>query len=171
MKAAIHSLSKFLDKVTSVVTGIFMTALCTLIFAAIVARFVFNKPIAWQYEATLVALCWIVFLGMSMTFRAEEHLHLTFLTNGLKPKAYVIWMNVIDLFLIAFLIIGIVCSVSIISTTWGTFYKTIPVRKGLYYLSFPIGCGLSIVHLIDLILCRKATDAPTAEPKEIQGVE
>ena len=63
---------------------------------------------------------------------------------------------------IAFLITGFVCSLSIVQTTWKTFYKTIAIRKGVYYLCFPIGCAFSVVHLIDLILNRKPEDAPKA---------
>ena len=69
-------------------------------------------------------------------------------------------MDIIDLVLIAFLVVGIVCSVSVIQSTWGTQYQTIPVSRGVYYLSFPIGCAFSIVHLIDIILNRKPEDAP-----------
>ena len=40
--------------------------------------------------------------------------------------------------------------------------KTIAIRKGVYYLCFPIGCAFSVVHLIDLILNRRPEDAPRA---------
>ena len=89
-----------------------------------------------------------------MTFRKQEHMALTFVTNALKKKHRVIWLNVIDVFLIAFLIVGFVCSVSVVESSWKNFYMTIPVRRGLFYLSFPIGAAFSIVHLVDHILNR-----------------
>ena len=105
---------------------------------------------------------------MPMTFHKEEHLRLTFVSNKLSPKVWTVYMDVIDLLLIAFLVAGIVCSFSIIKSTWSTYYKTIAIRNGVYYLAFPIGCAFSVVHLIDLILNRKPEDAPTAQ-KEMEA--
>lgn len=171
MKATINRLSSILNRIMSVATDVIITALCLLIFAAVIARFIFNSPIAWQYEATLVALSWVVFLGMSMTFYTEEHLRLTFVTNALKPKAYVRWMFAIDLFCIIFLIIGIVCSISVIDSTWEIYYKTIPIRKGIFYLPFPIGCAISIIHLVNHMLTRKPNSQKSSDMNVINSQE
>ena len=169
MKAAIHKLSKFLDTISSIVCATILAGLCLIIVYSVIMRFIFNNPVTWQYELTLVGLCWAIFIGMPMTFHKQEHLRLTFVTDKLSPKTWRVYMDVIDLLLIAFLIAGIVCSQSVIQTTWKTFYKTIAIRKGVYYLSFPIGCAFSIIHLVDLILNRKPEDAPKTK-KEAEEV-
>lgn len=166
MKAFIHKLSKFLDTISGIVCATILAGLCLIIVYSVIMRFIFNNPVTWQYELTLVGLCWAIFIGMPMTFHKQEHLRLTFVSDKLSPKTWRIYMDVIDLVLIAFLITGFICSLSIIQTTWKTFYKTIAIRKGVYYLCFPIGCGFSVVHLIDLILNRKPEDAPTAKNKK-----
>ena len=166
MKAFIHKLSHFLDVISSIVCATILAGLCLIIVYSVIMRFIFNNPVTWQYELTLVGLCWAIFIGMPMTFHKQEHLRLTFVSDKLSPKAWCVYMDVIDMLLIAFLITGIVCSQSIIQTTWKTFYKTIAIRKGVYYLSFPIGCAFSVVHLVDLILNRKPEDAPKAKKAE-----
>ena len=163
MKAFIHKLSEILDKISGVISATILAGLCLIIVYSVVMRFIFNSPVTWQYELTLVGLCWAIFIGMPMTFHKQEHLRLTFVTDKLSPKVWTVYMDVIDLLLIAFLVAGIVCSVSIIKSTWSTYYKTIAIRNGVYYLAFPIGCAFSIVHLIDLILNRKPEDAPKAK--------
>lgn len=162
MKNAIHQCSLILDKISAAVTGFILVALCLIIDYSVVMRFIFNSPVQWQYELTLVGLCWATFIGMPMTFHKQEHLRLTFVTDKLKPDAWRIYMDVIDVLLIVFLILGIRHSISVIQTSWAQFYQTIPVRRGIYYLSFPIGCAFSIVHLVDIILNRKSDQAPTA---------
>lgn len=161
MKTAIHQCSLFLDKISAVVTGFILVALCLIIDYSVVMRFIFNNPVQWQYELTLVGLCWATFIGMPMTFHKQEHMKLTFVTDRLKPGAWRIYMDVIDVLLIAFLVLGIVYSLSIVKTSWVQYYQTIAIRKGVYYLSFPVGCAFSIVHLIDIILNRKPEDAPS----------
>ena len=169
MKAFIHKLSEILDKISSVICAAILAGLCIIIVYSVIMRFIFNNPVTWQYELTLVGLCWAIFIGMPMTFHKQEHLRLTFVSDKLSPKVWRTYMNLIDLLLIAFLITGIVCSISIVQTTWKTMYKTIAIRKGVYYLAFPIGCAFSVVHLIDLILNRKPEDAPSAK-KEAEEV-
>ena len=166
MKAFIRKLSGILDWISGAVCATVLAGLCIIIVYSVIMRFIFNNPVTWQYELTLVGLCWAIFIGMPMTFHKEEHLRLTFVSNKLSPKVWTVYMDVIDLLLIAFLITGIVCSFSIIKSTWSTYYKTIAIRNGVYYLAFPIGCAFSIVHLIDLILNRKPEDAPTAQKEK-----
>ncbi|MBQ1603114.1 MAG: TRAP transporter small permease [Oscillospiraceae bacterium] len=166
MRTVIHKCSLILDKISALVTGIILVALCLIIDYSVVMRFIFDSPVKWQYELTLVGLCWATFIGMPMTFHKQEHLRLTFVTDKLKPATWRIYMDVIDLLLIVFLVVGIINSISVVQNAWGQLYQTIPVSRGIYYLSFPIGAAFSIVHLIDIILNRNSNDAPTAKGDE-----
>lgn len=164
MKAAIHTCSLILDKICAAITGFLLIALCLIIDYSVVMRKLFNSPVTWQYELTLVGLCWVTFIGMPMTFRKLEHMRLTFVTDRLKPGAWRIYMDVIDVLLVVFLAVGVVSSIQVVQNAWPQFYQTLPfMRRGYYYLSFPIGAAVSIVHLIDIILNRKPGEAPSAQ--------
>ena len=164
---AIHRCSLLLDKITSYVVAALLAALCILIDYSVIMRGIFNSPVQWQYELTLVGLSWAIFLGMPMTFRKEEHMRLTFICNRFKPNTWRIYQDVIDVLLIGFCLLGIICSVNqILPQAFKTPYQTIPMTRGVFFLSFPVGCAISIVHLVDIILHRKPEDAPTAQKKE-----
>ena len=168
MKAFFDKLSRILYAIAGAICTFILAALCLIIVYSVISRALFNKPVGWQYELTLVGLCWATFIGMSLTFRMEEHLRLTFVTNKLRPGVWKIYMDAIDLLLIVFLITGIVCSIPIIKSTWLNVYKTIPISNGIFYLSFPIGCLFSIVHLVNHILHRSNEMAPSApKPEEV----
>ncbi len=154
----LKNLSCFINKIAIAITGILLVFLTVLIFSGVVANFAFGKPLEWQYETTLVCLSWVVFIGMSMTFAAKEHMALKFVVDALKPKTRAVWTNVIDVLLIIFLIIGVVNGISVTQSTWGTFYQTIPVSRGIFYVAFPIGAAFSIVHLMYQIATCKASD-------------
>lgn len=166
MKKAIHQLSLVLDRISAAVTAFILAMLCIIIDYSVIMRFVFNNPVKWQYELTLVGLCWATFIGMPMTFHKIEHLRLTFITDNLKPSVWRIYMNVIDVILIAFLVAGVVQSIHVVRNAWPQLYQTIPVSRGIYYLSFPIGAAFSVVHLVDIILNRKPSEAPAEKKKE-----
>ncbi len=157
-------ISNVLDYAARFVTSVLMIFLTILIFCAVLWRYAFNNPITWQYETTLLCLSWVIFIGMSLTFEAKEQMSLTFITNPLSPKVKAVWLDVIDFVIIVFLLIGIKEGIAITKSTWGSYYNTIPVRKGLFYLAFPIGSAISIVHLIFHILTRRPADF-SAEPE------
>ena len=170
MKTVIHKCSLILDKVCAAITGFILVALCVIFDYSVVMLFIFNSPVQWQYELTLVGLCWATFIGMPMTFHKQEHLRLTFVTDKLKPGAWRIYMDIIDVLLIVFLIIGIINSIQVVQNAWSQYYQTIPIRRGLYYLSFPIGAAISVVHLLDIVLNRKPEEAPTVKKeKEVEA--
>ena len=115
----LEKICKVLDTIASAVTVALLVFLTILITYSVISRFIFNTPVAWQYEATLVCLSWVVFIGMSVTFRNDEHMRLTFVSNAMPTQ-----------------------------------YQTIPVSRGLFYMPFPIGCCLSVFHIVNTNLKR-----------------
>lgn len=126
-----------------------MIFLTILIGVNVISRFVFNAPIDWQYEATLVCLSWVVFIGMSMTFRNDEHMRLTFVSNAMPEKMQGLWTVVMDAIVLVFLVYGGICSIAVVKNAMPTLYQTIPVSRGYFYMPFPIGCLLSVCHIIN----------------------
>ena len=88
----LEKICKVLDTIASAVTVALLVFLTILITYSVISRFIFNTPVAWQYEATLVCLSWVVFIGMSVTFRNDEHMRLTFVSNAMPEKIRNIWL-------------------------------------------------------------------------------
>ncbi|MBQ6315451.1 MAG: TRAP transporter small permease [Mogibacterium sp.] len=157
---------EFINNIASAITVAMMVFLILLITWSVFSRFVLNSPVAWQYEATLVCLSWIVFIGMSMTFHNDEHMRLTFVANAMKtPKMRAIWLTIMDGFCFVFLVIAAYLSVSVIQNAMQTLYQTIPVPRGWFYLPFPIGAIFSLFQIINVGYKRiknAETEAPVA---------
>ncbi|MCC8139921.1 MAG: TRAP transporter small permease [Lachnospiraceae bacterium] len=139
-----------LDGIASVVCTIFVIFLTLLIGINVIMRYVFSSPIAWQYEATLVCMSWIVFIGMVITFHNDENMRLTFVSNAMPEKVRNVWIVVMDLITLAFLIVGGYYSISVVQNAMSTSYQTIPVSKMFFYLPFPIGCAMSACQIINI---------------------
>ena len=152
-----------LDKIASAITIALLVFLTILIAYSVISRFIFNTPVAWQYEATLVCLSWVVFIGMSITFRNDEHMRLTFVSNALPKKMQNIWLCIMDAFVFVFLVVAAYLSISIINNAMPTQYQTIPVSRGLFYMPFPIGCVMSLFHIVNTNLKRLSGQTVGAE--------
>lgn len=163
----LEKICKVLDMIASVVTVALLVFLTILITYSVISRFIFNTPVAWQYEATLVCLSWVVFIGMSVTFRNDEHMRLTFVSNAMPEKICNIWLCIMDLFVLVFLVVAAYLSLSVIRNAMPTQYQTIPVSRGLFYMPFPIGCCFSVFHIVNTNLKRlKGQDVNAADTAE-----
>ena len=163
-------LCETINNIASVITVTLMVFLTLLITWSVFSRFVLNNPVAWQYEATLVCLSWIVFIGMSMTFHNDEHMRLTFVSNRMKPKMRAYWLSAMDMLCFVFLVIAGILSISIIKNSMQTLYQTIPVARGWFYMPFPIGALMSLFQIVNV--CYKRIKAADEEaPLEAAPVE
>ena len=163
----LEKICKVLDTIASAVTVALLVFLTILITYSVISRFIFNTPVAWQYEATLVCLSWVVVIGMSVTFRNDEHMRLTFVSNAMPEKVRNIWLCIMDLFVLIFLMVAAYLSLSVIRNAMPTQYQTIPVSRGLFYMPFPIGCCFSVFHIVNTNLKRlKGQDVNAADTAE-----
>lgn len=153
----VRKLSEWMNKLISRVAGAVMVVISIVSLAGVISRFIFNSPIAWTYELSILCFSWVIFLGMSMAFKSREHMSLTFITNALKTaKVKVIWEEAIYVVCLLFLAVAFWCGLSVAASTWYQRYNTLPfVSKGLFYLSMPVGALASwlhiFVHMADLI--------------------
>lgn len=146
---AFEKVCAFADLIATIITEIMIIFLTLLIGGNVFARFILNSPITWQYEATLVCMAWIVFIGMSITFRNDEHMRLTFVSNALPEKIRPVFIVILDMVVLFFLVYGGYLSISVVQNAMKTTYQTIPVSRGLFYMPFPIGCVFSVLHIIN----------------------
>lgn len=153
-----------INNIASAITVALMVFLILLITWSVISRFIFNNPVAWQYEVTLICLSWIVFIGMSMTFHNDEHMRLTFVANAMKPKTRAYWLTAMDMICFVFLVIAGILSISVVQNAMQTPYQTIPVARGWFYLPFPIGACMSLFQIVNVGYKRiKAVDEAAPE--------
>lgn len=148
----IKKASDFLQYITGIFLGSIVTILMLILSIGIISRFIFNFPLIWTYEFSIICFVWLIFMGMAYAFKSREHMKLTFITNSLHGRTKQFWIFLIDIVCIFFLICAVFAGISISISTWPQYYNTIPLRKGLFYLSMPISGTISIIHLINYLI-------------------
>lgn len=69
--------------------GVSMACLATvvvLVFAQVVARYVFNEPRAWVEELCTYIFIWIVFMGASSAMKLDRHIRVASLEENAGPS-------------------------------------------------------------------------------------
>ena len=164
-------IDEILYKISSVIVGVLMIFLTVSTLTGVFFRFVLGHPLAWVYEASIVSFSWIIFVGVAMAFKNHEHMSLEFVVENLNPKAKYILLQIINIICLLFMVIGMYQAFKIVGRTWNQKYNTIPIRSGVFYLSFPLGAIAAISHLLMRIITLKERMSNAGEKGNAGKVE
>jgi tripartite ATP-independent transporter DctM subunit len=67
--------------------ALILVAEMLVLFAGILARYVFHKPIVWSDELASILFLWLAMLGSVIAFQRGEHMRMTAIVGMLKPRA------------------------------------------------------------------------------------
>ena len=84
-----------------------------LTFADVVARYLLNRPIRGGFEMTELTLLVLIFAGLPLVSRADEHVTMDFIDRLLPPRGRVAWIRVMHA----------VCAAIMFFLTWQVWIK------------------------------------------------
>ncbi len=148
----LERLSRILDDVTSTISGILMSVLSILTLVGVFFRYVLGSPLEWSYELSIVAFAWMIFLGTAMAFKNHEHIAINMIVDKMPPKVQYYWKQVINIIILVFLVLVVINGWAVAMKTMGQKYNTIPLTKGVFYLSFPIAAFPAFIHVLYRVL-------------------
>jgi len=152
MISFISKLSDGINAVMEKITIVFIIILTILTSIGVINRFVFNQPLVWQYETTVVIFAWVVFLGVGIAFKKGGHVQLDFVINATPEKYKRHLLIFIKLIVMLFLFIVVKDGIEIIKNTASQKYQTINLSTAWFYASFPVNALISLIHLLDALL-------------------
>ena len=75
------------DAVLGVAASVILFAMMLLTFVDVVARYLFNFPLRGGFEITELMLLVLIFAGLPLVSRADEHVTMDFIDRLLPPRA------------------------------------------------------------------------------------
>jgi TRAP-type C4-dicarboxylate transport system permease small subunit len=117
----------------------------------VLARFVFNSPLAWSDELVRYLLVWITFIGAGLAARYSKLIRLDFLFNMVKfPRKVEIGLRSLsNILTIAFCIIILMYSWELLEIVHVQKSPSMKIPMSIPYLSIPLG---SIIMLLNVIV-------------------
>lgn len=86
MKAFLKVINKIRDFIEIYIPVISFAIMFATFILQILARYVFNFPLTWSYEVTVVAFTWVVILGACYAMRKRSHVMFTLIYDKLSGK-------------------------------------------------------------------------------------
>ena len=80
-----HVWQKRIDAVLGIAASVLLFGMMLLTFADVVARYLLNLPIRGAFEVTELTLLVLIFAGLPLVSRADEHVTMDFIDRVLPP--------------------------------------------------------------------------------------
>src|SRR5579862_8090362 len=77
--------------ITEVPAALLVVVEIAVLFAGVVSRYVFNRPLTWTDELASALFLWLAMLGAVVAFRRGEHMRLTAIVGFGSPAWRARW--------------------------------------------------------------------------------
>jgi TRAP-type C4-dicarboxylate transport system permease small subunit len=131
--------------------GLVLAETCIL-FAGVVSRYVFNRPLMWTDELANFLFLWLAMLGTVVALRRNEHMRLTTLINSLSPKRGQ-WLSTVGaLVVIVFVLEILLPAAQYLEVQRSTELITLPISDGYRVVAILVGATLTaLIALLRLL--------------------
>src|SRR5215831_376463 len=157
----------WLDRALGAAAAALLLGLMLLTAADVVGRYIFNWPIRGAFEVTELLLLALIFAGLPLASRADEHVTLDFIDMVLSPRGRLLLRRFVDL----------VCGLLFLGLAWRVWIKAdkiagygdttevlrVPVGPFVYFMAIMVAIT-GIVHLTKVIFPTPPRGAVTFDP-------
>ena len=153
-----HGLAARLDRgigwFLEATTAVLVVAEIIILFAGILARYVFHRPLVWSDELASILFLWLAVLGSALAFRRGENLRMMTLVNKLSTASQQRLELIVLAASLAFLVLALPPAIKHVEIESIVITATLEVSMTWRTLAMPIGIGLMIVLALIRILDR-----------------
>ncbi len=130
--------------------GIFTAIMTLIVVYAVLARYLFKRPIGWSEEIAVYLMIWVVFLGAAYTLKENAHIGVDILISKLSPrpqKGVLIFHYLMGIVLMSILFLK---GVDMVAFTLQMNSHSIAIEFPLVipHLAVPVGSAVLILQLV-----------------------
>lgn len=143
---------KFIEKFEKFVACASVSVMAILVFVNVIARFIFNSPLAVADEMSCYLFVLMSFMGTAIAARRKAHLGLTIVTDKLSPsaarKVQVLMYLIAAMFCLLIVVFGIEMVMS--QYTLGQETATMQWPEWIYGLFVPVGAAFALLAFLSV---------------------
>lgn len=130
------------------VLGVLVLIMTVLVFANVVLRYVVGDSLSWVEELTRYMMIWAAYLGAGLALRNGSHVAVELVQDALPVRAMHLVRFAVAIAILVFLAIVAWYGFAYSSMTMMQSSAVLNLPLGLVYLAVPVGCVLSMLHLL-----------------------
>ncbi len=159
----------WLDRTLGAAAAILLFCLMAVTTVDVIGRYALNWPLRGGFEITELLLLTLIFAGLPLVSRADEHVTMDFIDTALGPRGRRLLRRLVD----------IVCGLIILGLAWRVYVKAgkiagygdttdvllIPVGPFVYFMALMV-LVTAVVHLIRAFLPGAAEQPKAFDPNK-----
>lgn len=152
--SVLWGLLRLIRRINETVIILIFATLCLVVFAQVIARFLFHSPFSWSEELARYLQVWLVLLGAAACMQRGQHIAIDFLANLMPPplaRGLAVLMNLI---IVGYMLVVLRFSADLMEVTS---YQTSPAMQipmSAVYLSIPVSGSLLLVESVITLVRR-----------------
>src|SRR5580704_2829169 len=83
--AVVDAVERAIGRIVEMLAGVLVAVETLILFAGVVARYVFHAPLIWSDELASILFLWLAMLGAVVAYRRVEHMRMDALIDRADP--------------------------------------------------------------------------------------
>ncbi|WP_297871555.1 TRAP transporter small permease [uncultured Oscillibacter sp.] len=157
-----------LEKIEKVVSCVCVSVMAVLVFANVIARYVFNHSLAFSDEMSTYLFVLMSFMGTAIAARRRAHLGLSIVTDRVSPKVRKTINIVMYIIAALFCLLIVVFGVQMVLSQYRLGQETAAMQwpEWIYGSFVPIGAAFSMIAFIEGAVDMAKETAQEAQKEE-----
>lgn len=143
---------RFFDLLPEVALGLTVIVTTVTIFAQVVFRYVFSRPIYWADEFAVLVFAWMIFTGTVVATKYSEHLSVDTFICMLPKRLQMVLTVVTNIAIFMVIVLLFVEGIALTQETIGLKYPAMEISRGFLYISIPVTTPLMGIYLLRTII-------------------
>lgn len=162
-----------LEKIEKVVACACCAVMAVLVFANVIARYVFNHSLAFSDEMSTYLFVLMSFMGTAIAARRKAHLGLSIVTDRVSPRARRRIQIVMYLLSALFCLLILIFGVQMVISQYRLGQETAAMQwpEWIYGSFVPIGAVFSMLAFLEGAAAMAREDPEAAEARQAQKEE
>lgn len=142
-------ISRALRVVEDAALALLIGLITAMIFAGVVARYVFSAPLQWSDEIALGLFVWLTFVGAAAAWRNHDMFGIDMIVDRLpRHLRRAVWLfNYVVIALVC--IAGMRFGAELVGSNIGSVTMNLEISRSFIDVAFPIGSALMLWHTIE----------------------
>ncbi len=157
-------------RIIEFISNLCLAVMFFTVMLGVFSRYIMSRPFVWSDELSRYLMIYMVFLGGTVSFRAEKHPSLTFLIDKLPTRWRFVWDSIIDLLLLLVLFLLVFGGWEMVTNKPIGRTPALRIKYSWIYLAIPLGsvCMFSETVMRIIRRIKKNRDNPS-QNNEVQG--
>ena len=143
-------LDKIIDTSEKWIISVGLASATLLLFANVVARYLFDSGFTWVLEAVQYLFAWVVLVGSAYGTKEGVHLGIDIMVEKFSPanqkRMTLVALGCSLAFIVTVLVLSIRYTIKIYE--WGDLSLDLQMPQWIPYLAIPVGLSLMTYHLV-----------------------